>query len=105
MSKVFLLNDGGFGDMESAVFPVEVEGVLMDGDCFVKGHELRRIGGKLFDSNFPYCFNEDEFTVIDGEECCRLTEEERQLLQNGDYTPEELFGIGGRKTCPKCYNK
>lgn len=68
MSKVFLLNDGGFGDMESTVFPVEVEGVLIEEDCFVKGHELRRIGGKFFVSNFPYCFNGEEYVIVDGEE-------------------------------------
>lgn len=65
MSKVLLLNDGGYGDMESTVFPVEVDGILINEDCFVKGSELRRVGGEFFDYNFSYCFNGDEFTTID----------------------------------------
>lgn len=36
---------------------------------------------------------------------CRVTDEERALLANGDYRPEELWGVGGVKTCPKCAGK
>lgn len=36
--------------------------------------------------------------------CCTPTAEERQLLANGDYRPEELWG-GDRPTCPKCVNQ
>ncbi|ORM78310.1 hypothetical protein [Pantoea eucrina] len=34
--------------------------------------------------------------------CCRPTEEEQKLLREGDYTPEELWGVGGVKSCPEC---
>lgn len=37
--------------------------------------------------------------------CCVATEEEKRLLAQGDYRPEELFGVGGQKSCPKCFNK
>jgi hypothetical protein len=35
-------------------------------------------------------------------ECCTVSAEEQALLDAGDYTPEELFGIGGKPSCPKC---
>lgn len=35
-------------------------------------------------------------------ECCTVSAEDRALLDAGDYTPEELFGIGGKPSCPKC---
>lgn len=41
--------------------------------------------------------------VGERQECCTPTHEEKQLLANGDYTPEELWG-GNRPTCPKCIN-
>jgi hypothetical protein len=34
--------------------------------------------------------------------CCEPTEYELKLLREGDYTPEELWGVDGRKSCPKC---
>lgn len=81
---------------------------------YVDGYNVREEECHWLDSFFGYHMNED-FEIHDTKgvsvfiplekECCHLTEEERQLLQNGDYTREELFGIGGRKTCPKCYNK
>ena len=37
--------------------------------------------------------------------CCQSTEEELKLLANGDYTPEELWGIGGNPSCPECWGK
>ena len=36
--------------------------------------------------------------------CCEPTAEEKAMLENGDYTPEELWG-GSRPTCPKCHGK
>ncbi|ENZ5742863.1 hypothetical protein ACGWZF_004265 [Enterobacter hormaechei] len=39
------------------------------------------------------------------EPCCAVTKEELSLLENGDYTPEELWGVGGKKTCPKCVGR
>jgi len=38
------------------------------------------------------------------EQCCQETDEEQALLEAGYYTREELFGVGGVKTCPKCHN-
>lgn len=35
--------------------------------------------------------------------CCVVTPEEQAMLVNGDYTPEELWGIGGKPSCPKCF--
>lgn len=35
-------------------------------------------------------------------ECCTVSAEDRALLATGDYTPEELFGVGGKPSCPKC---
>ncbi|MBD9459156.1 hypothetical protein IB241_15850 [Pseudomonas sp. PDM05] len=35
-------------------------------------------------------------------ECCTVSAEDRALLEAGDYTPEELFGVGGKPSCPKC---
>lgn len=35
-------------------------------------------------------------------ECCTASPEERALLDAGDYTPEELWGVGGKPSCPKC---
>lgn len=36
-----------------------------------------------------------------GGACCTPSAEENELLRNGDYTSEELWG-GPRPTCPKC---
>lgn len=44
--KIKLLNDGGYGDMENVVFPVEVEATDWGGLGFdVSGAEIIRIGG------------------------------------------------------------
>lgn len=34
--------------------------------------------------------------------CCTPTAEEKALLENGDYTPEELWGAS-KPSCPKCH--
>lgn len=34
--------------------------------------------------------------------CCVETEEELQMLRDGDFNREELYGIGGKPSCPKC---
>ncbi len=34
--------------------------------------------------------------------CCTISADDRALLEAGDYTPEELFGTGGKPSCPKC---
>lgn len=34
--------------------------------------------------------------------CCEISAGNRALLQAGDYTPEELFGVDGKPSCPKC---
>ncbi|WP_278939834.1 DUF4406 domain-containing protein [Pseudomonas helleri] len=34
--------------------------------------------------------------------CCQKSAEEEALLKAGDYTPEELFGVGGKPSCPDC---
>ena len=34
--------------------------------------------------------------------CCTVSAEDQALLDGGDYTPEELFGIDGKPSCPKC---
>jgi len=41
--------------------------------------------------------------VVERQQCCTPTPEEKKLLAAGDYTPEELWG-GNRPTCPKCIN-
>lgn len=38
----------------------------------------------------------------EGAKCCTISAKDRALLDAGDYTPEELFGIGGKPSCPKC---
>ena len=38
-------------------------------------------------------------------ECCKVSPEDKALLAAGEYTPEELFGIGGKPSCPKCFNR
>jgi hypothetical protein len=44
-----------------------------------------------------------EFSAVDKPaECCTVSAEDQALLDAGDYTPEELFGIGGKPSCPKC---
>jgi hypothetical protein len=35
-------------------------------------------------------------------QCCKPTEAELKLLNDGDYTPEELWG-GREPSCPKCF--
>lgn len=35
--------------------------------------------------------------------CCAPTAEELKLLADGDCTPEELWGIGGKPSCLKCH--
>lgn len=35
-------------------------------------------------------------------ECCTVSAEHQALLAAGEYTPEELFGVGGKPSCPKC---
>lgn len=42
--------------------------------------------------------------VVKSAACCTPTAEELQLLTNGEYRPEELWG-GDRPTCPKCFGK
>ncbi|KAF1004385.1 MAG: hypothetical protein GAK36_00054 [Pseudomonas sp.] len=37
------------------------------------------------------------------QKCCAPTAEELKLLADGDCTPEELWGIGGKPSCPKCH--
>ncbi|CRM05341.1 hypothetical protein [Pseudomonas sp. 28 E 9] len=39
---------------------------------------------------------------LDDQPCCTVSPEDQALLDAGDYTPEELFGIGGKPSCPKC---
>lgn len=34
--------------------------------------------------------------------CQKIQPDEATMLNNGDYTPEELFGAGGVPTCPGC---
>tara|TARA_Y100001938_G_C7900938_1_gene334634 strand:- start:154 stop:636 length:483 start_codon:yes stop_codon:yes gene_type:complete len=43
----------------------------------------------------------EEYAAAWSRPCCIPTEEELQLLQNGDYTPEELWG-GRAPSCPEC---
>lgn len=40
--------------------------------------------------------------LLDKPECCKISDADRALLDAGDYTPEELFGIGGKPSCPDC---
>lgn len=35
--------------------------------------------------------------------CRTVSPEDRALLEAGDYTPEELFGVGGKPSCPMCF--
>lgn len=37
-------------------------------------------------------------------ECCKISPEDQALLDAGEYTPEELFGVGGKPSCPKCFH-
>jgi hypothetical protein len=37
-------------------------------------------------------------------DCCKVSAQDRALLEAGDHTPEELFGVGGKPSCPKCFN-
>lgn len=37
--------------------------------------------------------------------CCKPTEEELKQLAEGDYTPQELWGVDGKPSCPKCHKK
>jgi hypothetical protein len=34
--------------------------------------------------------------------CCAPSVQELKLLAAGDFTPEELWGVGGKPSCPKC---
>ena len=34
--------------------------------------------------------------------CQQIQPDEAAMLNNGGYTPEELFGVGGLPTCPGC---
>ena len=34
--------------------------------------------------------------------CQQIQPDEAAMLNNGEYTPEELFGVGGKPTCPGC---
>ena len=61
---------------------------------------IDRLGDALNDENGPAHMGEP---VVERHQCCTPTPEEEQLLANGDYTPEELWG-GNRPTCPKCIN-
>jgi hypothetical protein len=37
-------------------------------------------------------------------DCCQVSAEDQALLNAGEYTHEELFGVGGKPSCPKCFN-
>jgi hypothetical protein len=43
-------------------------------------------------------------TWVEVAECCTPSEEDLQLLREGSYTTEELWG-GSRPTCPECIDK
>ncbi|MGL5396548.1 MAG: hypothetical protein ACRDBQ_14970 [Shewanella sp.] len=60
--KVRLLNDGGYGDMEQVIFPVEVEACRFDAGkldlYFVKGEKLIAIGAST-SCDDPYVPDEE----------------------------------------------
>ncbi|MBW1249015.1 hypothetical protein I7860_20260 [Pseudomonas tolaasii] len=43
-----------------------------------------------------------ELKPADADPCCTVSAEDRALLDAGDYTPEELFGVVGKPSCTKC---
>ncbi len=58
------------------------------------------------DENYQFEFDVTKLALMKLQEmCCLPTNEEREMLRNGDYCAEELFGVGGKKSCPKCFNK
>lgn len=59
------------------------------------------------DGNCPHCSAEldiEDWPFADEPVCCTPSAEDLQLLAEGSYTPEELWG-GSRPTCPKCIDK
>lgn len=40
--------------------------------------------------------------MSDKPKCQQIQPDEAAMLNNGEYTPEELFGGGGVPTCPGC---
>jgi len=43
--------------------------------------------------------------LLDPTPCCVPTPEEIEALNRGDCTPEEMYGVGGKPSCPKCFKK
>lgn len=69
MTKITLLNDGGYRDMEGVSFPVEVEATLSEiGHMYyVTYSELLRIGAN---KNSYYCsYNSDKWSFCLYSEC------------------------------------
>lgn len=72
-----------------------LEGLLRDVSESVTGRQgtFARIPADWFDRRDA---------ALKPAECCTVSAQDRALLEAGDYTPEELFGIGGKPSCPKC---
>lgn len=59
-------------------------------------------GGYLCDTGEEYVIAAGRALLALTKKCCEISAEDKALLQAGDYTPEELFGVGGKPSCPKC---
>lgn len=91
-----------------------VEGVtyVASKKTYVEGYSVRPVECDFVTFVFGAHMG-DDFTVTESDgvahfekvkSCCEITEEERKLLLDGHYTPEELWG-GPKPTCPKCCGK
>lgn len=56
-------------------------------------HELVSLGERI----------EAALSASEESKCCAPTAEELKLLADGDYTPEELWGVGGKPSCSDCH--
>jgi len=63
---------------------------------------LRRAAAFTHDFENPMSLRRDIDAALKPAECCTVSTQDRALLEAGDYTPEELFGVGGKPSCPKC---
>lgn len=66
------------------------------------GEVLDAVGREPLDLNAVLRLRARMHAALKPAECCNVSAEDRALLNAGDYTPEELFGVGGKPSCPKC---
>ncbi|MGP5464965.1 hypothetical protein ACTXNP_01195 [Pseudomonas helleri] len=70
----------------------------------IDGVSRALLKGILYACKFSLNSHQEEElrALLDKPVCCKISDADQALLDAGDYTPEELFGVGGKPSCPDC---